>query len=142
MNADRYIRKLAKSDLLDLKKNAHLTLREIRDENPKLAKRLDDRFEARARQIVTDQFGSGTSDTLREILEQVDLPMRGDLEYLMLRETALRAVHKFISADKRLASDEDLRRELAAIEEIETATSYSYPLVFGIDKAQYCNQRM
>ena len=63
-----------KQQLLDLEKNAHLSIVELRKAQPALAKPIDDRLEERVKRTAVASLAGG-SEKLRKVAETIKLPL-------------------------------------------------------------------
>ena len=108
-----------KTQLLELEKNSHLTIAELREADPDLASPLGERLEKRAHREALSRL-AGSSDTLRRVAESIRLPLGATPNTMGLRASTLMALREAVTRDPELAADRELARE---IETLETATA-------------------
>ena len=98
-----------KKQLLNLEKNAYLSVTELRKTLPELAMPIDERLEKRARRTAIARL-AGSSEKLRKVAETIKLPLGATPDKTKLREATLKALREAVAKDPRLASDEELSR--------------------------------
>ena len=104
-----------KQQLLELEKNAHLSIVELRKAQPALAKPIDDRLEERVKRTAVTSLAGG-SEKLRKVAETIKLPLGATPDKTKLRESALKALREAVAKDRQLAGDAELKKEIDELE--------------------------
>lgn len=108
-----------KQQLLELEKNAHISVAQLRKAQPALAQPLNERLEARVKQTVVTSLAGG-SEKLRKVAEAITLRLGGTPDRTKLRESVLKALREAVAGDPRLAGDAELKKELDELEKAAT----------------------
>ena len=108
-----------KQQLLELEKNAHRSIAELRKAQPTLTRPIDDRLEDRVKRTAVASLAGG-SEKLRKVAETIKLPLGATPDKTKLRESALKALREAVARDRQLAGDAELKKEL---DELEKATT-------------------
>src|SRR5688572_1399873 len=106
-----------KNQLLELEKNAHLSLAELRKTQPALVTPVEERLEKRARRAAIARL-AGESEKLRKVAAMIKLPVGTPSDKAGLLECTLKALREAVAKDRQLASDENLKKELDELEKV------------------------
>lgn len=103
-----------KQQLLELERNAHLSVAELREAAPSLAGPIAARLEGQARRTAAGAF-TYSSEKLRRAAAKLSIRIDG-VETTSVREAAIASLRKTVSDDPNLAGDEELKRELEELD--------------------------
>lgn len=109
-----------KNQLLELEKNAHLSVADLRKAQSSLVKPVEERLEKRAQRTLVARL-AGRSEKLRKVAQTVSLQLGPTPDKVKLREAMLKGLRDTVARDRQLAADDELKKELDDLEK-ESAT--------------------
>ncbi|MEO7369129.1 MAG: Tc toxin subunit A, partial [Gemmatimonadaceae bacterium] len=100
-----------KRQLLDLEKNAHLSVAELGRAQPELAKPLEVRLEALAVREALTRMPT-VSEKLRNVATKIRVPLSANPERTRFRDQTLMSLREAVASDRVLAADPEIKKEL------------------------------